>query len=250
MSDFQFHIPSYDRESKQLTVRLLKDMGYDKSAIIVGVDNKEQKEKYDAVIGDDATVRCCDSTNCAEARYALLKDVKYGSYVITLDDDITAFSRYVDEKNLRPYETKEEFDALLEACFDFTKKNNAMLWGAYPVVNPYFMSETIDLRNVTLATFMGVIAGPFNFNPVWKVKEDYELCLREMQAGLNCIRFNYIVAEATHHTPGGAMRQWSSGQDELFTKRLCKLFPTFIKPSRNASGFTFKGAVRYKGRII
>lgn len=246
----QFQIPSYDRENKQLTVNLLHELGYPKEQIVVGVDNSEQKEKYDAVIGDIATVVDCNSTNCAEARYALLKPVKPGEYVVTLDDDITAFSRYLDKRTLEPYKDKESFDGLLERCFDFAKKHNAYLWGGYPVVNPYFMKETIDLRNVTLATFMGVIAGPFNFNPEWKVKEDYEICLREMYAGLNCIRFNYIVAEATHHTPGGAMRQWSSGQDELFTKRLCKKFPQFIAPSKNASGFTFKGLVKHKGEIV
>ena len=250
MIEYIFQIPSYDREHKQLTVKLLREMGYDKSQIIIGVDNEEQKEKYEQTVGDDATIVVCNSTNCAEARYKMLADTEPNRYVVTLDDDITSFSRFKDEKTLVPYKTKEEFDAQLDRCFEFAKSHNAMLWGAYPVVNPYFMSETIDIKNVTLATFMGIISGPFNFNPVWRVKEDYELCLREMASGLNCIRFNYIVAEATHHTPGGAMRQWNSGQDELFTKKLCKLFPTMITPSKNASGFRFNGMVKYKGKIV
>lgn len=241
-----FQIPSYDRADKPLTVRLLADMGYPPEDIWVGVDDEAQRVLYEDSMGSLCTVMDCGSTNCSEARAHMLGLVEPGTWVVTLDDDIRAFSRWVDEKTLVPITTREEFDRVLKDCFDFARAHNAPIWGGYPVVNPYFMSRTIDLRNVTLCTFMGIVASPdLQFDPEWKVKEDYELCLRVMTCGQNCVRYNFLVAEATHRTPGGTMRNWASGQDEVFTRRLCEMYPKLVAPARNASGFRFLKPVRY-----
>lgn len=241
-----FQIPSYGRQDKPLTVSLLTEMGYDRKDIWVGVDDEAQRAVYEPAMGDMATVMCCDSVNCAQARAYMLARAEPGTRVVTLDDDIRAFSRWRDEKTLEPMTTKEEFDKALDNAFSFAQAHNAPIWGGYPVVNPYFMSNTIDLRNVTLCTFMGILTEPgLQFDPEFIVKEDYELCLRVMNAGRNCVRYNFLVAEATHHTPGGAMRYWQTDQDRIFTERLCQMYPNLISPSKNASGFRFLKPVRY-----
>lgn len=240
-----YQIPSYGRQDKPLTVDLLCSYGIPKEDIWVGVDDEAQRVLYEYAVGDRAKVICCDSVNCAQARYHMLSMVEPGTRVITLDDDIRAFSVYKDEKTLEPLDGPG-FREALDDAFSFALGHNARVWGGYPVVNPYFMSRTIDLRNVTLATFMGLVASDdLQFNPEWTVKEDYELCLREMKEGRNCVRYNFLVAEATHWTPGGAMRYWETGKDEEFTDRLCKEFPQFVVPSKNKAGFKFVGAVRH-----
>lgn len=241
-----YQIPSYDRADRQATVGVLHALGIPKKDIWIGVDDEAQYALYRDAVGDMATVLICNSTNCAEARASMQSRTRDGERIVTLDDDIRAFSQYVDDRHLQPITDRAEFEKTIDSSFRFAQAHNAPVWGGYPVVNPYFMSRTIDLRNVTLATFMGIVNGPdVRFDPEWRVKEDYELCLRVMRAGKNCVRYNFLVAEAVHHTPGGAMRQWSSGQDEVFTARLCREFPDLVAPAKSAAGFRLLHPVRW-----
>ena len=245
-----FQIPSYDRVGKQTTVRLLHEFGIPKKDIWVGVHNEEAKKEYEADIGDMAIILNCNVNNLGSKRNFLLSQAEAGQKVVIMDDDIQAIE-YMDAKEeMHKIESGEEFIRLLDYCFDFVSKSNSVLWGTYPVVNPYFMSHTIDLNNLLICTFMGTIAGMFNFDKDAVIKEDMELCLRNMASGFNVVRFNFIVADAKHRTQGGAHDEWKSGIDEKVSKGLCKKYPDFVAySSNNASKLRFLKAKRFKGKV-
>lgn len=248
--EYVFQIPSYNRVGKQLTVKMLHDFGIEKEAIWVGVHNEEAKEEYEKDIGQYATIINCDAPTLGVKRNKLLALAEFGQKVVIMDDDIQRI-QYVDaDGNVSEIENGAQFRYMLDFCFGFTAKASSTLWGTYPVVNPYFMSYTIDLNNILICTFMGIVAGTFNFNPKSVIKEDMELCLRNMESGMNVVRFNFIVADAKHRTKGGAYDEWNSGIDEKVSKELCSRYPSFVTYSKNnASRLKFNANKRYKGKI-
>lgn len=249
-NEYIFQIPSYDRVGKQSTVKMLHDWGIPKEAIWVGVHDENAQKDYQNDIGDFATVMCCNINNVGGKRNYLLSQAKRGQKVVIMDDDIQRIQWMDDSEQMHDIQSSEEFMRLLDYCFTFTSKCNSVLWGTYPVVNPYFMSYTVDVNNILICTFMGTVAGTFNFNKDAIIKEDMELCLRNMASGLNVVRFNFIVADAKHRTQGGAHDEWKSGIDDEISRGLCKRYPNLVSYSKsNASKLRFLKPMRYKGRI-
>lgn len=167
-----------------------------------------------------ATIMNCNATTLGISRNFLLSKAEKGQKVVIFDDDIQRIQWLDKDGNMHDIESGEQFRRLLDYCFRFTSKCSSVLWGTYPVVNPYFMSHTIDINNILICTFMGTVAGTFNFNKDAIIKEDMELCLRNMASGMNVVRFNFIVADAKHRTQGGAHDEWKSGIDDKVSKGL------------------------------
>lgn len=250
MSEYIFQIPSYDRVGKQSTVAMLHVMGIPKEDIWVGVHDEEAKAQYEADIGDRATIYNCNISNLGGKRNFLLSMAERGQKVVIMDDDIDSIDYMDADGEMHTIADGGEFLRMLDYCFGFTSKCNSVLWGTYPVVNPYFMSHTIDLNNLLICTFMGTVAGTLNFDKESIIKEDMELCLRNMANGLNVVRFNFIVADAKHRTKGGAHDEWKSGIDPAVSKALCRKYPKFVAYSdSNASKLRFLANKRFKGEI-
>ena len=229
---------------------MLHDWGFPKEAIWIGVHDEQARQEYENDIGDMAKVINLDISNVGGKRHHLLAMAKNGQKVVIFDDDIQRIQWLDKDGQMHDIESGEQFVRLLDYCFSFASKCSSVLWGTYPVVNPYFMSHTIDVNNLLICTFMGTVAGTFNFGEDTIVKEDMELCLRNMASGMNVVRFNFIVADAKHRTQGGAYDEWKSGIDDEVSKGLCKKYPALVSYSKsNASKLRFLKPLRYKGRI-
>lgn len=248
--EYIFQIPSYNRIGKQSTVKMLHEWGIPKDAIWIGVHDEQAKSDYEEDIGEFATIINCNINNVGGKRNHLLSMAKNGQKVVIFDDDVQRI-QWLDRKGeIHDIESGEQFQRLLDYCFSFASKCSSVLWGTYPVVNPYFMSYTIDVNNILICTFMGIVAGTFNFKEDTIIKEDMELCLRNMASGMNVVRFNFIVADAKHRTQGGAYDEWKSGIDDSISKDLCRKYPSLVSYSKsNASKLRFLKALRYKGKI-
>lgn len=229
---------------------MLHSFGIPKEDIWIGVHDEEAKKEYEKDIGEFATVINLNVFTLGQKRSKLLSLAEPGQKVLIMDDDIQGIVYVTESGEAKSIETSEEFISLLDYCFAFTKKASSVLWGTYPVNNPFFMSYSIDLNNLLICTCMGIVAGTFNFNPDSVAKEDMELCLRMMQSGMNVVRFNFIVADAKHRTKGGAYDDWKSGRNEKATLELAKKYPQFVKYTRqNASHLKFLNLIKYKGKI-
>lgn len=242
---FYFAIPSYKRLDNQLTLQYLKKLGYNKEQIVISTQTEEDYTKYTEKYGNEATIIFKQGNCVGDNRNTLLKHFNSGEHIVMLDDHTKAL-QYLDKDNkLRDYETKEELDKFINNAFDYCRKNNAVMWGIYPVYNAYFMSKKIDKCNIIIATCMGIIVNErYLFDREYKTKEDFELCCRIINDGKNVARFNFVVANTTHRNlSGGCKEVWDSGVNTISYNNLLKKYPILLAPNTRRVG-----EVRYIGR--
>ena len=240
---FYFGIPSYKRSQQQLTLSYLLKMGYCKNDIILSTQTKDDDYiKYKNLYDDKAIIISNDGNCVSDGRNELLKFVPKGCKLVMLDDDITAL-QILENNKLRDIYTKEELDSFIEKAFSFAETNNARMWGVYPVSNAFFMKKTIDKKNILIGCVMGIINNDLYFDRDFTTKEDFELCCREISRGFNCVRFNFITANAKHRTnSGGCKDMWKFDINKKNADMLIARYPKLIK--RNSKKLD---EVRYVG---
>lgn len=238
---FYFGIPSYKRAKNQITLEYLTKLGYDKKQIIISTQTEEDYCEY-KIYEDKATI-IYGAGNCVgDNRNNILKYIKTGDYVVMLDDDIKCLQKLQNGK-LIDINTKSELDKFVENAFDYCNKNNSRIWGVYPVNNAYFMKTKIDKKNILIGCVMG-LKNEFKFDRLFRTKEDYELCCREISRGYNCVRFNHITANAKHRTNnGGCKDDWKYEINKKCADMLIQKYPNLIK--RNSKKLD---EVRYVGK--
>lgn len=155
--------------------------------------------------------------------------------LIHMDDDIDEIYEYDEEiQKLLPY-TSEKFINFINSAFDLCYKNNACLFGIYPVKNPFFMKDlpiiTYDLR-FCVGAFWGCIN---KHNIILKLteKEDFERTLLfYINHGNNIIRFNRITIKTNYYKNKGGMQANNIDRYEL-SKESClylkNVYPNYIK---------------------
>ena len=239
---FYFGIPSYKRSKEQLTLKYLKALGYNKNQIIISTQTQEDYLLYKNLYDNDAMIIFKDGQCVSDNRNNILLALPTGTQIVMLDDDIKAL-QILSGGKLKDITTKQELDLIINDAFDYAIKHNARIWGVYPVSNPFFMKRTIDNRNIVIGCVMGLINN-FIFDKKFRTKEDYELCCREMRNGHNCIRFNYLTANAKHKTnAGGCKDDWKYEINKRCADLLIGRYPEMIK--RNSKKLD---EVRYVGR--
>lgn len=239
---FYFAIPSYKRSEQQITLGYLKKLGYLKEQIYISTQTEDDYREYLIKYGDIATIVYANGNCVGDNRNTLLYSIPESSQIVMLDDDIKSLQKLSNGK-LVNIDTKEELDKFINNAFDYCKKNNARLWGVYPVANAYFMKTTIDKKNILIGCVLGLI-NEFKFDREFRTKEDYELCCREIKQGYNCVRFNNITANAKHKTnAGGCKDDWKFEINKKCADMLIARYPHLIK--RNGKKLD---EVRYVGQ--
>lgn len=236
MNDIIFGIPSYKRSEEQLTLDYLEEMGYSKEQIYISTQTLEDYEKYSKKYGNRANIIYKEGNCVSDNRNTLLENFEKGQKIIMLDDDIKYIGSLKD-KQIKPF-TKEELRKFIEDAFDYCKKNNALVWGGYPVDNYYFMKPSIDKRNILIGTILGIVIDDYKFNPEFKVKEDFDFCLQMIKRGYNCVRFNFIHAPAKHKSDGGCKDVWD--RDSECTKKILLKYPNLIRKGAKENSILLK----------
>ena len=240
---FYFGIPSYKRSKEQLTLIYLSKLGYSKERIILSTQTQEDYDEYKKLYKEVATIIFYEGNCVGDNRNNILKFLPLNSNIVMLDDDIKSLQKLSMSGKLERIDSKEELDKFIENAFNYAKTKNARIWGVYPVNNSYFMKTTIDKRNILIGCVMGLI-NCFKFDTSFRTKEDYELCCREMKKGYNCVRFNYITADAKHKTnSGGCKEDWKYEINKKSADMLIAKYPEMIK--RNSKKLD---EVRYVGK--
>ncbi len=239
MNNFIFGIPSYKRCEEQLTLDYLESMGYSKEQIYISTQTKEDYENYLNKYGERANIIYNEGSCVSDNRNTLLNNFPKGTKMIMLDDDLK-FVGHLDNKQIKPF-TKDELHNFLNDAFDYTQKNNALIWTGYPVENGFFMSNTIDKKNFGVGCIMGIIIDDYRFNSDFKIKEDFEICLHTIKDGYNCIRFNFIHAKGKHKSKGGCEEFWKNNKDDECTRKILLKYPTLIKRGNKKNSIIMKG---------
>jgi len=161
-----------------------------------------------------------------------------GDHIVSIDDDIQdlIFSKPEEEISLNEFFTE---------AFNLCKKEDAYIWGVYPVANPFYAN-----RNKWYSTHLTFIIGCFYgfINrpkreelkcTLTNNKEDYERCIKYWYYDKKVIRFNTVCVKTKYcGTDGGGLGTLSSRitDMELAVKLLHANYPSVTRIRIKKSG--------------
>ena len=166
--------------------------------------------------------------------------------VVFLDDDVktcgyTKLERYQSKK----VEIKDEgfWYEEFTKCFDVCEQMGYKIWGLKTEAAPrsVYPYKPFLFKTYVTASCMGMINdGEFLFDENYKVKEDYEICLRHIKKYNGILGVRYIHWENEHWTTDGGCKDYRTIQMEKEAiKMLNKQYPSMIaKAKRKANEFT------------
>jgi hypothetical protein len=168
--------------------------------------------------------------------------------VVFLDDDArnVGYTK-LNERKSEKIDIKDEgfwAEEFLKA-FDLTEQLGYKIWGVKTEAAPrsVYPYKPILLQTYVTASCMGMINdGEYYFNENFKVKEDYEICLRHVKEKGGILGIRYIHWENEHWTtPGGCKDYRTIEMERKAIKDLIKLYPNMVRSAkRKANEFTIQ----------
>jgi len=240
MEEYKILIPSYKRQEKQTTLELLSG-AYTKEDIIISTQTTSDYEAYKKAYGDRATIIYKEGNCVGDNRNNLLEYCCENNIwrCIMLDDDISGFLRYDNTKITQGKFVRSLFEYFLRSA----ENVGAKLFGTYPVANNFFMNDKV-VRNILIGTCFGIMDTRLRFDRNFRIKEDYELCLRVMSLGGIAIRFNSYSPIAAHKSKGGCSDDWKSNQNDKYANILASAYPELCELNKKR-----KGEIIFKKRL-
>lgn len=169
-------------------------------------------------------------------------------WVVFLDDDAKNVGyNKLEERKTRNIQIKNE-DFWAEeflGFFDLTMQLGYKIWGVRTEssargTHPY---KPFLTRSYVTASCMGIVNdGEYMFNPDFKVKEDYEICLRHIKDKGGILAVRYLHWQNEHWTTDGGCKDYRTiDMERDAIKKLIKLYPNMISlAKRKANEFTIK----------
>jgi hypothetical protein len=170
------------------------------------------------------------------------------TWVVFLDDDAknVGYNKLEDRKT-KKIEVREEGFWIEEFLkfFDLTEQLGYKIWGTRTESSPRgtYPYKPFLTRSYVTASCMGIVNdGEYLFNPEFKVKEDYEICLRHIRDKGGILAVRYLHWENEHWTTDGGCKDYRTIEMERDAiKMLIKLYPSMISSAkRKANEFTIK----------
>ena len=147
---YKVAIPSYKREKilLQKSLPTLLNGKVNAANIYIFVANLQEKRIYEEVIPKKMyNSIIVGKKGIANQRIFIRNYFNQGEYIVSIDDDIEKVLKFVNEKQLSKI---SNLDSFFKKAYKYLKKQNAYIWGIYPVSNPFFMRNgpaiSTDLR--------------------------------------------------------------------------------------------------------
>jgi glycosyltransferase involved in cell wall biosynthesis len=169
-------------------------------------------------------------------------------WVVFLDDDAKNVGyNKLEERKTKKIEVRDEGFWAEEFLkfFDLTEQLGYKIWGTRTESSPRgtYPYKPFLTRSYVTASCMGIVNdGEYLFDPDFKVKEDYEICLRHIKDKGGILAVRYLHWENEHWvTDGGCKDYRTIDMERDAIKRLIKLYPSMISSAkRKANEFTIK----------
>lgn len=169
-------------------------------------------------------------------------------WVVFLDDDAKNVGyNKLEERKTKKIEIRDEGFWAEEFLkyFDLTEQLGFKIWGTRTESSPRgtYPYKPFLTRSYVTASCMGIINdGEYLFDPDFKVKEDYEICLRHIRDKGGILAVRYLHWENEHWVTDGGCKDYRTIEMERDAiKRLIKLYPNMISSAkRKANEFTIK----------
>lgn len=165
-----------------------------------------------------------------------------------LDDDVVnmGYNKLHDRQTKKIQVTDEGFwgEEFLR-YFDLTEQLNYKIWGTRTESSPRgtYPYKPILTKSYVTASCMGIINdGEYYFNEEYKVKEDYEICLRHIRDKGGILAIRYLHWENEHWQKDGGCKDYRTiDMERDAIKKLMKEYPDMIRSAkRKANTFTIQ----------
>lgn len=229
----QIAIPSYNRP-EITTTRILTAFRNDE--ITIFVNDESQRELYQTQNGINCNIQITNTKGITAARNAILNYYKTDEEIVMLDDDISGveilkINPKTLKKDLVPMTNTEILDFFICAFRD-ARKNNAGMWGVYPVHNPFFMKNRISNNGFIIGSLCGIINSDLRYDENLIVKEDYDFTLQHILKYKKVIRYDYITPRIKHYSNKGGcveQRKENPGIEADAVRYLLEKYPAYVK---------------------
>lgn len=231
-------IPSKNRAGKTTTNKILPNIG----TFFVPESELHQYSNIKNIVGVPKEIQGITKT-----RNWILKNTNE-KWVVFLDDDAKNVGwTKLDERNCKMITEKDEgfwAEEFLKA-FDLAEQLGYKLWGVKTEAAPrsVYPYKPIITKTYLTASCMGMVNdGEFYFDEDFKVKEDYEICLRHIVKYGGILGIRYIHWENEHWTTEGGCKDYRTVEMEKDAiKKLAKMYPGMIRSAkRKANQFTIQ----------
>lgn len=169
-------------------------------------------------------------------------------WVVFLDDDAKNVGyNKLEERKTKKIEIRDEGFWAEEFLkfFDMTEQLGYKIWGTRTESSPRgtYPYKPFLTRSYVTASCMGIVNdGEYLFDSEFKVKEDYEICLRHIKDKGGILAVRYLHWENEHWTTEGGCKDYRTIEMEKDAiKKLINLYPNMIASAkRKANEFTIK----------
>ena len=169
-------------------------------------------------------------------------------WVVFLDDDAknVGYTQLKERKSFKIDIRSERFwnDEFVK-LFDLTEQLNYKIWGVKTEAAPrsVYPYKPFLFKSYVTASCMGIINdGEYYFDERYKVKEDYEICLRHIRDKGGILAARYLHWENDHWEQDGGCKDYRTVEMEKnCIKMLINDFPGMVKSvNRKANKFTIQ----------
>lgn len=169
-------------------------------------------------------------------------------WVVFIDDDVKncGWTRLNKRTSEKVDESDENFWYLeFLKAFDLAEQLNFKIWGVKTESSPrsVYPYNPIRFKTYVTASCMGIVNdGEFYFDENFKVKEDYEICLRHIVKHGGILGIQYLFWENSHWDDDGGCKDYRTVEIEKDAiKRLVKMYPGMVRSAkRKANKFTIQ----------
>lgn len=206
--DIRVYSPSYKRGGSLCPTQRL--MPFVKMVV-----HEFEAEAYKA--SGHSVVACPDSLrgNIASVRNWILEQNQDCRGVVMVDDDCTGVFHWEGQKSRAL--ASREIDELIEHCFCMAEQWGAYLWGINIVFDKGAYRENTPFCTVrpVLGSFCGVRPGPLRYDEVFKLKEDFDFYLQQLNKYRIVLRFNPYQYVVKHNEQAGGCAGYRSVKQEM-----------------------------------
>jgi len=248
-------IPSYNRQDtiQTHTLAVLNRHHIKPSHITIFVANQEQHDIYKAAIPQFLYNNLVIGVLGLKNQRNFISDYyPEGAHIVEMDDDIKQIvqlvttqkvgkksGRLTTRKTIKPHKTTkpiEDLDGFIIKAFEMCTELNIFLWGVYPLINAYFMTDKItkDLRFIVGPMWGMINRHRQDLKLTIDEKENSERTLQYWVADGAVLRFNYIGIDTKYYKNKGGMQSEGKNRKEEALKSvyyLNKMYPTLTKIS-------------------
>jgi hypothetical protein len=231
-------IPSKGRAGKTTSQKIFPNATW----FVPESELHQYKDIYKNIVGVPINIKGITAT-----RNWILKNSK-NKWVVFIDDDVeNAGYTKLHETKSQKIEIKQENIWLNEfiKLFDITEQLNYKIWGIKTEAAPrsVYPYKPINLKSYITASCMGIINdGEYYFDEDFKVKEDYEICLRHIVNKGGILAARFLHWENNHWDKDGGCKDYRTIQIEKnCIKKLIEMYPGMIRSAkRKANIFTIQ----------